>query len=104
MIDERVLICSKCEGDMRYYDSVLRIIRTKGRTTKWIKIRRFRCTKCGYLCRQLPDCIFPYKQYEAEIIQGVLEGFITPETIGYEDYPCEMTMLRWKSHKSQLLL
>lgn len=36
--------------------------------------------------RELPDFIFPYKQYEAEIIIGVLEGFITCETLGFEDY------------------
>lgn len=45
-----------------------------------------------------------YKQYESEIIAGVIEGLITCETFGYEDYPCEMTMIRWKAHKSQLLL
>lgn len=39
----------------------------------------------------------PYKQYEAEVIIGVLEGFITCETIGFEDYPCEMTMVRWQA-------
>lgn len=52
---------------------------------------------CQTLHRELPDFIFPYKQYEAEVIQGVLEGFITTETSGYEDYPCEMTMVRWKA-------
>ena len=36
--------------------------------------------------------------------QNVLEGLITCETIGFEDYPCEMTMLRWLSQKAQLLL
>ena len=47
--------------------------------------------------RELPELIFPYKQYEAEVIIGVLEGFITCETIGFEDYPCEMTMVRWQA-------
>lgn len=104
MIVKKVLTCSKCKGSMKYYDSVHRIVRTKGRDTKWVKIKRLRCMKCGYLCRDLPEHIFPYKQYEAEVIRGVLEGFITSETVGYEDYPCEMTMIRWKAQKSQLLL
>ena len=43
------------------------------------------------------DDIDPYKQYEAEVIIGGLEGFITCETIGFEDYPCEMTMVRWQA-------
>ena len=24
-----------------------------------------------------------------------MNGYITPETFGYEDYPCEETMKRW---------
>lgn len=99
MVIKNESICSQCGNSMKYYDSVLRIIRTKGRKTRQIKIQRFRCSYCGGIHRNLPDDVFPYKQYEAEIIRGVLEGFITPETIGYEDYPCEMTMIRWKSQK-----
>ena len=100
---EKMSACSRCKGDMKYYDSVSRIVRMKGRNTKWIKVQRFRCIKCGHLCRELPDYIFPYKQYEAEIVRGVLEGFITPETVGYEDYPCEMTMMRWRARKKHFL-
>lgn len=88
--------CPNCGGGLKYYDSVPRIVRTKGRVTSQTTIRRLRCLECGGIHRELPEDIFPYKQYEAEIIQGVLEGLITSETIGYEDYPCEMTMLRWK--------
>lgn len=97
--------CPDCGGPLKYYDRVPRIVRTKMRNTRWIKIRRLRCSKCGHLHRELPDYIFPYKQYEAEVIRGVIEGLITCETIGYEDYPCEMTMIRWiDSQELQLLL
>lgn len=51
--------------------------------------------KCGALHREIPKTIFPYKQYEAEVIIGVMEGLITCETLGFEDYPCEQTMARW---------
>lgn len=67
-------------------------------------MRRFRCVHCGAVHRELSELLVPYKQYEAEVIIGVLEGLITCETIGFEDYPCEMTMLRWLSQKAQLLL
>lgn len=80
--------CPDCGGRLKYYDKVPRMVRTKGRHIKWIKIRRLRCTQCGELHRELPSYLFPYKQYESEIIKGVLEGFITCETFGYEDYPC----------------
>jgi uncharacterized Zn finger protein len=104
MINNNESTCPDCGGYLKYYDKVKRIVRTKGRISKYIEIRRLRCVECGEIHRELPDDIYPYKQYEAEIIRGVLEELIIPDTIGFEDYPCEMTMIRWKSQKSQLLL
>lgn len=104
MVSADCLICPKCGGQLRYFDSVKRVVRTKARQTEWIEIRRLRCVECGMLHRELPEELYPYKQYGAEVIQGVLEGLITCETLGYEDYPCEVTMVRWLSQKSQLLL
>lgn len=101
MVTDNESICPCCGGYLKYYDRVKRIVRTKWGVSKKVKIRRLRCMKCGMLHRELPDYIFPYKQYEADIIFGVLEDFITPETLGFEDYPCEMTMLRWKNKMSE---
>lgn len=95
MVALEVSICPKCGGNLKYYDQVKRIVRTNGRKTWRIPMRRLRCMKCRAMHRELPELIFPYKQYEAKIITGVLEGSITCETMGYEDYPCEMTMIRW---------
>lgn len=95
MVGVNVIICPRCGGDLKYYDRVQRIVRTGGRKTWKIPMRRLRCTKCGALHRELPKLIFPYKQYEAKVIIGVLEGWITCETEECEDYPCEMTMRRW---------
>ncbi|GHU53189.1 hypothetical protein FACS1894132_04660 [Clostridia bacterium] len=97
MVNENQSDCSVCGALLKYYDRVLRIVRTKGRKTKWIDIRRLKCSKCNVLHRELPEYISPYKQYEAEVILGVLEGIITTDTLGYEDYPCEATMIRWKN-------
>ena len=104
MISNNESICPKCGGQLKYYDSVKRVVRTKrGRKNK-VDIRRFRCSNCGSMHRELPDFIFPYKQYEADIIIGVLEGLITCETLGFEDYPCEMTMIRWRLLPPRLFL
>lgn len=96
--------CPKCGGGLKYYDKVPRIVRTKGGITRRVDVRRLRCSKCRALHRELPRFIFPYKHYEAELIIGVIEGLITSDTLGYEDYPCSMTMVNWISHKSQFLL
>lgn len=103
MVSDNELVCPKC-GQLKYYDTVQRIVRTKGRRTCWIDIRRLRCVVCRAVHRELPEVIFPYKQYEAEVIIGVLEGVITSETLGFENYPCEMTMDRWLTQKTHFLL
>lgn len=104
MIKKGKNTCPICNGKLKYYDTVKRLVRTKNRKTKYIRIRRLRCTDCYRLHRELPNDILPYKQYESEIIIGVIEGLIDVNTIGFEDYPCEMTMQRWHSQDLQTLL
>ena len=104
MITDNEACCPICGGELKYYDSVRRIVRTKRRVTKRVIIRRMRCQSCNTLHRELPGYILPHKQYEADIIVGVVEGIISCETLGFEDYPCEITMIRWiASQKLQLL-
>lgn len=92
-------VCPNCGNSLKYYDKTKRIVRTKGRKSKYIKIRRVKCNKCRTIHRELPDDIVPYKQYEYEVIYGVIEGLISPEVLGFEDYPCEQTMKKWKREK-----
>ena len=47
MITNDVSTCPKCGGDLKYYDRVTRIVRTKGRKTWKIPMRRLQCTRCG---------------------------------------------------------
>lgn len=103
MIIKNESSCPECGGELKYYDKVPSIVRTKGRCTKWFIIRRLRCNKCGMLHRELPEYVYPYKQYESELIAGVLDGTITSDTLGYEDYPCQATMLNWMSQRPKYL-
>ena len=96
--------CPACGGRLKPYDKAQRIVRTKGRETTYLTIRRLRCDQCKKVHRELPEDIFPYKQYESEVIIGVLENFITTDTLGFEEYPCGMTMIRWRAQKIQRLL
>lgn len=81
---------------MKKYDSVKRIVRGKNHSKKIIVIERYKCPKCKTIHRDLPDFVYPYKQYNSDIIDGVVEGLINSETLGFEDFPCEATMKRWK--------
>lgn len=80
---------------MSYYDRVQRVVLTRLREKRTMTVRRLRCVDCGRTHREIPNDIFPRKHYEAKLIWGVLDGLITCETFGYEDYPCEATMTRW---------
>lgn len=90
-----VTTCPSCGGGLKYYDKVKRILRTKGGGKTFIFLRRLRCENCKRIHRELPEFIFEHKHYDSEIIRGVIEGLITSETYGYEDYPCSKTMDRW---------
>ena len=97
-------VCPNCGGRLKYYDSVSRIQRTKNRETHYISIRRLVCCSCKRIHREIPESVVPYAQYEKELITAVQEGIISETTLGYEDYPCNMTMSRWRSRYLQCLL
>ena len=82
--------CPNCGGGLMHYDTVSRKCVMKDRNVSVVKIRRMRCKKCKKLHREIPPYIFPFKHYETEIVLGVVEGLITSDTLGYEDYPCEV--------------
>ena len=96
--------CPFCGEALTYYDTVRRIVLTKRRVRRRVYIRRFRCLSCNTYHRELPPFIFLHKWYESEIIQGVIEGLITSNILGFEDYPCEDTMKLWRTQHLQRLL
>ena len=95
MTINNISACPDCGGYLKYYDKVSRIVRTKGGIKHWTKVKRYKCIVCRKLHRVLPDYIFPYKHYSADIITGVLNGTITTDNLEFEDYPSEITMKRW---------
>ena len=98
MVNEGETICPHCGGQLKHYDTVRRIVKTKSGVVHRAYIRRLRCRSCNRLHRELPSIIFPFKHYEKEVIVGVLEGLITSDTLGFENYPCEETMANWRAN------
>jgi hypothetical protein len=39
-----------------------------------LKIRRLYCTPCKRIHHELPDCIVPYKRYNADTIKNIIDG------------------------------
>ena len=73
IISSSIHHCPQCSGGLVYRDHKLR--RTKnlaGGETLYL-LRRFRCTTCGKYHTEIPDSIQPYKHYDSETIQSVLD-------------------------------
>lgn len=47
MVMNECSACPRCGGRLKYYDSVPRLVRTKGRQTSRVPMRRLRCSGCG---------------------------------------------------------
>lgn len=97
MVKEYENTCPTCGGKLKYFDKVRRMTKNAGGTITWIYLSRLKCCGCNSKHRVIPDSIYPYKHYKAHIINGVRNGTINPYMLEYEDYPCEMTMKRWKN-------
>lgn len=102
MVYEGEIACPVCGGSLHLYDHVMRTIRTKRGIKNHIYIRRVKCSECGKIHRELPTHVLPYIQYDKDIVMGVLSGQINSDDLDYEDYPCEMTMIRWISRDRDL--
>ena len=90
-------VCTNCKGPLVKFGTVDRYIKTRYCKREKTNLQRYRCKNCGMVHRMIPDYILPYKQYEADVINGVREGLITASTKGFEDYPTELTMKRWST-------
>lgn len=90
-------ICPCCGAKLVYRDRRRRIMKEAGGERKDIMCRRLKCNNCQRITIELPDkLLIPYKHYQNNIIQDVIDEYIDSDDIGYEDYPCELTMQRWK--------
>lgn len=88
------VICDICGKEMKYRSTTKRIVKFPGGEKREIQIRVLTC--CGKYKRELPDYLVPFKHYTKETIEKVKSGEVSEKDILYEDFPCEMTMKRWK--------
>ena len=63
MISDNQSICPKCGGQLKYYDHVQRLVRTKFGNKKWVAIRRLRCCKFSWIKGNLSEMFAWYKDH-----------------------------------------
>ena len=92
-------VCPKCGSPLRLRDHKKRIWRKDGGKTQWVAIGRYRCTNgdCHKLHNALPDFLLPYKHYDRELVEDVIEGVVYEEDPRRDAaYPSDTTMQRWR--------
>lgn len=96
---KEVLICPICGSRLSLRDHKKRIWKKAGGKRDWLLIERMQCTNenCRKLHNALPDLVVPHKHYESQLIEAVIDGVVTEDYLETEDYPCGMTMKRWRA-------
>lgn len=68
-----------------------------GGDAEWRLIERRKCEDCSTTHRILPDDQVPFKHYESELIEKVIDDVLTDdEVLESEDYPCDETKAGWR--------
>lgn len=91
-----LMLCENCNGLMKHYDKVDRYVKIENGKKLKILVNRNRCCECGKIYRELPDFVMPFKHYRKDIILRCIKTNIN---CIYDDYPCDMTILRWKKER-----
>ena len=80
-------ICPICNAPLTLRDHKKRVWKKERGEKRWVIIRRFCCTNkdCNRLHNELPDFLIPYKHYEAQLIEDVIEGTVT-ESFCYREW------------------
>lgn len=95
MIRTGEVVCPKCGGALKYYDTVARGIRGEYGIKTYISVRRLRCGSCMSVHRELPEIVEPYVRYESRIIFGLMLGTLKKTAVEFVDYPSRCTFKRW---------
>lgn len=91
-------ICPECHsGILKHRDVCTRKHKIAGGEKELYIIERCKCDKCGKMHRMLPDTLIPYKQYDAGLIEDVVDEVLTDADPGTDEYPCEGIQKKWKA-------
>jgi len=85
--------CPLCGKNLVYRDSKLREVKNLFGEIRCFLLHRLRCTGCKSLHTELPDTIQPYKHYDSDAIQTILDGSTDASACAADD----STIRRWKN-------
>lgn len=91
-------VCNKCGVRLENKGWVKRLKRAIDGKKEFRLIEIRRCPICGESHRLLPDDQIPFKHYESDVIEKVVDDDYEPfedEAAEMENGPCEATRKRW---------
>jgi hypothetical protein len=90
---KELINCPLCSGKLAYRDRKLRKLINLFGEIRFFLLRRLRCQSCKKLHTELPSIIQPYKHYDSDAIQSVLDN-------NEDESACtadNSTIRRWKT-------
>jgi hypothetical protein len=89
--------CPFCESELNYRNSRLRESKKLDGEVRRFLLRRFFCKTCETFHTEIPNTIQPYKHYDSQTIQAVLDGSEDALACVADD----STIYRWKKTFSE---
>jgi hypothetical protein len=87
------ICCPLCDGGLVYRDSKLRKLKNLLGEISHFLLRRLHCTECEKLHTELPAIIQPYRHYDSDAIQSVLDDSEDGAACAADN----STIRRWKT-------
>lgn len=87
------IYCPLCGGAVYYRDRKTRDVKRLNGEVWHFRLRRMLCEVCEKLHTEIPELIQPYKHYDSETIQSIIDGNEDAKACGADD----STIQRWKS-------
>ena len=94
VVSDETVNCPLCDGSLFYRNNRLRCRKSLIGEISRLLLRRFLCERCKKLHTEIPDIIQPYKHYDSEAIQCVLDDSEESSTCVADN----STMRRWKKN------
>jgi hypothetical protein len=93
VMSDEMIACPSCGGPLIYRDRVLRNLKNLFGEVRRFLLRRLRCQLCKGYHRELPNIIQPFKHYDSEAIQCVIDRSPDADMCAADD----STIRRWKT-------
>jgi len=91
-------ICPLCNGFLKHRDCKKRNVLNLIGETRHFSLRRLLCLMCGKLHTEIPDIIQPFKHYDSETIQSVLDDDKKSKECAADN----STISRWKADFTEM--